>query len=365
MTYDVLIVGTGPAGSTAASLLAQAGHRVALVGSQPFPRTPAGIGWVGAQAAPLLESIGACRETLDRPIADITFLSADLAKSATPATRETPGYFIDRAAFENTLIDSATSAGVQAIHEATVLDVTLREKNVEARFRNHDPVQGRILVLADGRSSALAGRIGLTAPSGRFWAAYLCVPTGAPPARDKGKISIILGLTRDGGYGMTLSAAGQLTVAVSVPGTRADAVSRLTRLCQTLAERERIPADIDPQPERMVIVPPPLNALDMETHVGKHALLIGEAGGFVAALSNEGVVPAMWSASIAAKVVTTALKSRQSQDKLMTFDTRWRLEMAEYLRSPNTDMQFLVPLVFSNQPMADRMAAAFFRGDNI
>ena len=49
----------------------------------------------------------------------------------------------------------------------------------------------------------------------------------------------------------------------------------------------------------------------------------------------------------------------------MTFDTRWRLEMADYLRQPNTDMEFLIPLVFSNQPIADRMAAAFFLGDNI
>lgn len=251
------------------------------------------------------------------------------------------------------------------VHGVPVAEVSLREKNVEARFRDRDPIQGRILLVANGRTSALAGRIGLTATTGRCWAAYFCASTSAPPSRDKGKVDVILGLTRDGGHGLALSAAGQLTVAVSVPGSRTDAISRLTRLCQTLAERERIPTGLDPQPDRMFVIPPPLNALEMETHVGKHALLIGEAGGFVAAISNEGVVPAMWSACIAAKVVTTALKSRQSQDKLMTFDTRWRLEMAEYLRSPNTDMQFLVPLVFSNQPMADRMAAAFFRGDNI
>jgi hypothetical protein len=39
--------------------------------------------------------------------------------------------------------------------------------------------------------------------------------------------------------------------------------------------------------------------------------------------------------------------------------------MAEYLRRPNADAHFLLPLIFSNQQMADRMAAAFWRGENI
>ena len=49
----------------------------------------------------------------------------------------------------------------------------------------------------------------------------------------------------------------------------------------------------------------------------------------------------------------------------MTFDTTWRMEMVDYLRSPHTDVRFLIPLVFTNQPMADRMGAAFFFGENI
>jgi len=39
--------------------------------------------------------------------------------------------------------------------------------------------------------------------------------------------------------------------------------------------------------------------------------------------------------------------------------------MAEYLRPPNADLHFLLPLVFSNQQMADRMALACWQGENI
>ena len=73
----------------------------------------------------------------------------------------------------------------------------------------------------------------------------------------------------------------------------------------------------------------------------------------------------MWSAQIAVDVLEKALRSVQSQDELMTFDSVWRMQMADYLRSPHTDIQFLLPLIFSNQPMANRMGAAFFLGENI
>jgi hypothetical protein len=39
--------------------------------------------------------------------------------------------------------------------------------------------------------------------------------------------------------------------------------------------------------------------------------------------------------------------------------------MAEYLRPPNADLHFLLPLVFSNEQMAKRLAAAFWRGENV
>ena len=38
MTYDAVVIGGGPAGSTAAALIAQAGHRVLLADRERFPR---------------------------------------------------------------------------------------------------------------------------------------------------------------------------------------------------------------------------------------------------------------------------------------------------------------------------------------
>ena len=131
-------------------------------------------------------------------------------------------------------------------------------------------------------------------------------------------------------------------------------------------EKNVVPIDLSVRAAAApVLRSPAAAALDMDTHVAKHTLLIGDAGGFISAASNEGIYPAMWSARLAAKAAHSALKSTYSQDELMTFDSLWRMEMADHLRSPHTDIRFLLPLIFSNQPMADRMGAAFFCGDNI
>ena len=37
-TYDIIVLGAGPAGSTTANLLARAGHRVLVLEKETFPR---------------------------------------------------------------------------------------------------------------------------------------------------------------------------------------------------------------------------------------------------------------------------------------------------------------------------------------
>jgi hypothetical protein len=39
--------------------------------------------------------------------------------------------------------------------------------------------------------------------------------------------------------------------------------------------------------------------------------------------------------------------------------------MASYLQMPNVNLAFLLPLVFTNQEIADRFARAFLFGENL
>ncbi len=62
--FDAVVVGAGPAGSAAATVLAQAGRRVALIEKDRFPRAKVCGEFLSADALPLLDRLGA-REALE------------------------------------------------------------------------------------------------------------------------------------------------------------------------------------------------------------------------------------------------------------------------------------------------------------
>jgi len=366
--FDVVIVGAGPAGAVAAHCLAQKERRVLLVDRASFPRSVPCSGWVSARVPALLKELKIdAKKLLGKPFKDVTIFSGDLEKEATPAFEESPGYLVDRAQFDNMLVEEAVEAGVTFQAESLVTGLQLDESSVTVAVEGSDAFEGRLLLLAPGRVSPLPGLIGFPPPSGvAMWVAQVVAPTPKGKGPSSPAVSVVLGLDGASSFAFICVSRDRVSVDVSWVGERDGAVTALVNLCRTATARGLLPVDLTDEAVKATAVRSPASAaLDMDSHVRKHTLLIGDAGGFVSAVSNEGIYPAIWSATIASEVLDAALSSQHSQDELMTFDAAWRVKMADHLRTPHTDIRFLLPLVFSNQPMADRMAAAFFFGDNI
>jgi hypothetical protein len=98
--------------------------------------------------------------------------------------------------------------------------------------------------------------------------------------------------------------------------------------------------------------------------VANRTLLIGPAGGFYSA-TGEDCYPNCWSAVHAADVLKKALKEQFLQDAIQAYRQKWRTTLGDYLRGPQQNLRFLLPLVYRNQVMTTRLAEAILVGKSV
>jgi flavin-dependent dehydrogenase len=95
--------------------------------------------------------------------------------------------------------------------------------------------------------------------------------------------------------------------------------------------------------------------------LANRTLLVGPAGGFYSA-SGEDIYPNVWSALFAADAIKKALKETHLQDALAPYRHNWRTTLGDYLRGPQQNLRFLLPLVYRNQVMTTRLTEAILLG---
>lgn len=167
--HDVIIVGCGPAGSTAANLLSQAGHEVLVLEREQFPRFHIGESLLPVDL-PLFERLGIeveapayqfkqGAEFFDERTGDYAFFSFADAMPGTPSH----AWQVERAVFDEMLAKQAIARGAQVRfgEGVTDLEVTADEVRVRTQAGEH---RGRYLFDATGQDAWLARRGRTVAP---------------------------------------------------------------------------------------------------------------------------------------------------------------------------------------------------------
>jgi flavin-dependent dehydrogenase len=98
--------------------------------------------------------------------------------------------------------------------------------------------------------------------------------------------------------------------------------------------------------------------------VANRTLLVGPAGGFYSACTED-IYPNCWSALYAADAIKKALKEPHLQDALHPYRHKWRTTLGDYLRGPQQNLRFLLPLVYRNPVMTTRLTESILLGKSV
>lgn len=208
-TFQAIVIGAGPAGSSAALIMARAGLDVALVERGAFPGEKNMFGGVLHRLPSLEEIIPDFwnKAALGRHIIKkgVTFMTADSSFSTiieAGSFDKAPfnGYSIFRPRFDNWLAQEAVKAGATLITRATVDELVYKNGKLAGVS-----VQGRggellapVVIAADGVLSFIAKKAGLRQPA--FNPAQMAVGVKALLDMPREMIDDRFGLVREQGF---------------------------------------------------------------------------------------------------------------------------------------------------------------------
>ena len=160
--YDILIVGGGPAGSTAGYILAKDGFNVILLDKNYFPRPKLCGGLLPYKTIELLTRI--YKESEESLIKNKTFNFISKTyklyykkKQILKNTTETPFYLVDRSIYDTFLLSKAKEAGVKIIQGEKVEKVN--EILSEVTTLKGNKFRAKIIIGADGVYSVIRKHI--------------------------------------------------------------------------------------------------------------------------------------------------------------------------------------------------------------
>jgi halogenation protein CepH len=352
--FDVIVIGGGPAGSTAASFVAMQGHRVLLLERESFPRHQLGESLLPATVHGICALLGLTEELKNAGFPRKRGGTFRWGNNPQPWTfpfaknTDAPGgfaYQVERARFDKILLDNSRRKGVDVRERHSVTEILYEgERATGVRFLDADgrerTASARYVVDAGGHRARLHNdKVGERVYSKFFQniALYAYFENGKRlPAPNQG--NILSCAFNDGWFWYiplsdTLTSVGAVVsreASKLMQGGHEQAFDTWVKACPLIAEYLG--------PAKRVT-----EGMYGEYRVRKDfsycntsfwkpgLILIGDAACFVDPVFSSGVHLATYSALLVARSINTSLKGMVSEEICFTeFESRYRREFGNF-----------------------------------
>ncbi|TWU23807.1 NAD(P)/FAD-dependent oxidoreductase [Bythopirellula polymerisocia] len=346
-SYDCVVLGAGPAGSTVATLVAAAGHRTLLVERAAMPRPH-----VGESLMPetywIFERLGILpqlqRDVYARKVG-VQFVNSTGRESAPFYFRShddrdcSETWHVNRADFDQLMFENAAQHGAECRDQTRALDVIMEgDRAVGVRLQNPEgeirQVEARVVVDATGQQSLLAAKLGLKQmnPNLRKTSIWGHFRGGKVDTEGGGVKTVILQTTENRSWFWYIPQADNL-VSVGLVGdndyllrgrgTPREVFDEELANCATLGEWL---ASAEPADELRVVKE---FSYSTDRSAGDGWVLVGDAWGFIDPIYSSGVYFALKSGELAADAILDGLRTN---DLSATMLGRW---VADFSRQTN------------------------------
>ena len=305
---DVLVVGLGPAGSTAAAAAASAGLSVLAIERKQQIGVPVQC----AEYIPLpIGKYAQVAGVLQQRIAGMT----SCLPSGTETHSALPGLMVDRAAFDQALAQQAAAQGAELKCETRLLRIdTQRQCAVVQTPTAEITLNYRILIAADGPHSSVAASLQLAPLSTVFTRQYT-----VPLLRPLDDTKVWLSADFPGGYAWLFPKGKQANLGAGADKRFThDLKQPLAAWHQDLVAQGWVGSEILSLTGGLI----PVGGLRAALCMG-NILFVGDAAGLTHPVTGAGIAAAVASGELAGEAAVRYLRQQQS-DALVSYENEIR-----------------------------------------
>lgn len=346
---DVVIVGAGPAGSTAARTLALGGARVRLLDRATFPRNKPCGGAISMRALRRFPYLPRQLARISTHLISRLHLESPAGETVELQSPTPAALMIRRVEFDELLVRLAQEAGAELLEGVEITQVERTRHGIVLTRRDGAKLNAPLVIAADGANSVVAKRLGMN-PG---WAASAVAldmmeesPFDSMNCADPDLLWVAYGYGKSHGYAYVFPKRSHVNVGIGYVlehyrSEIGEAPYELHKRFVASLCREGV---LGGESKRQLFTPAliPVGG-PLKRTVEDRVLLIGDAGGFVNGFSAEGIYYGMVSGDLAAKALL--------QGSARRFEGAWRAEIGPELRDSVLVQRFL----FRNSERIERM----------